>query len=313
MQVDTKLLISMLQWMRPAYSDTEKDFCRTYLQPVFGDPDHHGNYIKVIGKRPAVAYTAHTDTVHKVEGVQTLTIEDDFVTSMTGSCLGADCTTGIWLMLGMIEAGVEGVYVAHAAEEIGGVGSTALVKDNPPWLDDIAACISFDRYGTESIITHQGGSRTASDEFAASLALALDMPFLKPDTGGTYTDSLEYAHIVSECTNLSVGYYNQHSIGESQDLLYSEMLLERLIEADWSLLVYVRDPSVPTAASDYLSSLYTEDEEEVELCAIDDLIFNYPQRVAQLLLGYGFTAENLAEEMGVESDATTIYKDYYQS
>ena len=309
MQVTTKLLIDMTCYMRPAYSDAEKDFCKTYLQPVFGEPDRHGNYIKVIGDRPALAFTAHTDTVHAIDGIQTLSVDDDFLTTMTGSCLGADCTTGLWLMLGMIEAGIEGVYIAHAAEEIGGVGSTALVKDNPVWLDDIAACISFDRYGTESIITHQGGSRTASDEFAASLALALDMPFLKPDTGGTYTDSLEYAHIVSECTNISVGYYSQHSVSESQDLLFAEMLLERLIEADWSLLVYKRDPSVPMGGIDYLTAAYEDDEEEKALTRLDDLIFNYPQRVAQVLLEYGLTAEILAEEMGVEANSC---KDYYQ-
>ena len=309
MQVTTKLLIDMCSYMRPAYSDAEKDFCKTYLQPVFGEPDRHGNYIKVIGDQPALAFTAHTDTVHAIDGIQTLSVDDDFLTTMTGSCLGADCTTGLWLMLGMIEAGIEGVYIAHAAEEIGGVGSTALVKDNPVWLDDISACISFDRYGTESIITHQGGSRTASDEFAASLALALDMPFLKPDTGGTYTDSLEYAHIVPECTNISVGYYSQHSVRESQDLLFAEMLLERLIEADWSLLVYKRDPSVPMGGIDYLTAAYGDDEEEKALTKLDDLIFNYPQKVAQVLLEYGLTAELLAEEMGVDVNS---YKDYYQ-
>ena len=310
MQVTTKLLIDMTCHMRPAYSDAEKDFCKTYLQPVFGEPDRHGNYIKVIGNRPDIAFTAHTDTVHVTDGIQSLLVEDDFLTTMTGSCLGADCTTGLWLMLGMIEAGVEGVYIAHAAEEIGGIGSAALVKDNPVWLDDLVACISFDRYGTESIITHQGGSRTASDEIAASLALALDMPFLKPDTGGTYTDSLEYAHIVPECSNISVGYYAQHSVRESQDLLFAEMLLERLIEADWDLLMIKRHPSVDIREEDYPGASYEDDEEEIALAKIDDLLFNYPQRVAQVLLEYGITAEMLSEEMGieVENDQINYYK-----
>ena len=124
-------LISMLQTMRPAYSLAEQRFCETYLEPVFGKPDTHGNYILSVGVDPNIAFTAHTDTVHRQEGIQTLSVEDNFITTMTGSCLGADCTTGLWLMLGMIEAGIEGVYIAHAAEEIGGIGSSSLVADNP--------------------------------------------------------------------------------------------------------------------------------------------------------------------------------------
>jgi len=293
MKVTTNLLIDMLSFMRPAYSDTEADFCRTYLQPVFGEPDRHGNYIKVIGKKPHIAFTAHTDTVHNVDGIQLTHIEDDFVSTMNGSCLGADCTTGLWLMLGMIEEGIEGVYVAHAAEEIGGIGSTALVMDNPAWLGDIQACISFDRYGTESIITHQSGIRTASDEFAYSLADALNMPFLKPDTGGTYTDSLEYSHIVPECTNISVGYYSQHTKAELQDLLFSSSLLERLKEADWSRLVILREPTP-------LDGIYSN-VEILNVRGMQEIIEDYPERIAYLLDTYGFTADDLANDIGIDT------------
>ena len=78
--------------MRPAYSLSEKKFCELYLEPEFGKPDVHGNYIKIIGKFPKIAFTAHTDTVHSIQGIQKLAIENSVVTSVTGSCLGADCT-----------------------------------------------------------------------------------------------------------------------------------------------------------------------------------------------------------------------------
>ena len=59
----------------------------------------------------------------------------------TSSCLGADCTTGIWLIMNMIEAKViEGVYVIHAAEEVGCKGSRALVADDPEWLRQYRRC-----------------------------------------------------------------------------------------------------------------------------------------------------------------------------
>ena len=299
-------LINWLQYMRPAYSRTERLFCERYLEPIFGEPDRHGNYIKVIGDRPNIAFTAHTDTVHKHEGIQTLKVEDNVVTTLNGSCLGADCTTGLWLMAGMIEAGIEGVYVAHAAEEIGGIGSTALVKDRPAWLNEIDAVISFDRFGTNSIITHQGGRMTASDEFAKTLADALDMN-MRPDRYGTYTDSLEYADIVPECTNISVGYYDQHTSRESQDLYHAQILLERLIEAPWGTLVFVRNPEHLEVYTGYERDEYASNQDEGGVAALEKLLLDRPEMMAKLLFEYGFTVEALCEELGLGYNDMDFY------
>ena len=299
MAVTKHKLIGMLQYMRPAYSTTELIFNERYLEPVFGKPDEHGNYILVLGDRPNVCFTAHTDTVHKQEGIQTLKIEDDVVTSSTGSCLGADCATGLWLMLGMIEAGVEGVYVAHAAEEIGGIGSSALVKDSPAWLIEIDAVISFDRFGTTSIITHQGGQRTASDEFALSLSAILCMN-MGIDQYGTYTDSLEYAGVVPECTNISVGYYDQHTTRESQDLRFAEVLLESLIQADWSALAIFRNPDVYEPFKSSYGSYMDSDDEVEELNSLEKLVLDRPTEVAKLLYEYGITLDVICDELGLD-------------
>jgi hypothetical protein len=66
----------------------------------------------------------------------------------------------------------------------------------------------------------------------------------EPDSTGSYTDSNEYSYKVKECTNLSVGYYSQHSRAETQDLFYANNLLNALLTADWDSLVFARDPSV---------------------------------------------------------------------
>jgi hypothetical protein len=310
-QVNRQLLTSMLRHMRPAYSVAEQAFCNEYLYPVFGVPDKHGNYIHIVGDQPDIMFTAHTDTVHKVGGLQEVVIENSFVTAPKSNCLGADCTTGIWLMLGMIEAGIEGVYVAHAAEEVGGIGSSSLVKDKPTWLNYIDICISFDRYGTDSIITHQSYMRTASDVFASSLSAALGMRSMKPDTNGLYTDSFEYAEVVAECTNISVGYYDQHTRKESQDLYFAETLLERLCKADWSLLDVSRDPTLPDVIHERSMARYDnyyEDSEE-ELLAIKRLLMDRGESVAKLLLEYGLTAEAILDEIAV--DDSTVYRNYY--
>lgn len=293
--------------MRPQDSVSQRQFCKRFLEPVFGLPDEHGNYIHQIGDQPKLCFTAHHDTVHKDSGMQKLVVSNDIVSvadSKVSNCLGADCTTGIYIILSMIEAGIDGTYVIHAAEESGCKGSSSLVEDYPYWLEYTRAVISFDRYGDNSVITHQMGLRTASDEFAMSFATALDMPQLKPDSGGSYTDSNEYGLIVPECTNISVGYYGQHGTNETQDLQYLDKLVESLLCADWSQLVFVRDPKEVEYAPYYgrASGIsrgnYNVSEENVQ--AILNIVQDYPQEISEMLAEYGFNPYDLMEECSIQ-------------
>lgn len=321
-------LVEMLRYMRPEGSLTQQVFCERFLEPVFGLPDRHGNYTKIVfgsdGKYPNICFTSHHDTVHKSHGMQNVLVINDIVSvadKSVSSCLGADCTTGIWLMLNMIEAGVVGTYVVHSAEEVGCVGSAALVKDKPFWMESLDAVISFDRFGDKSIITHQSGRRTASEDFAHSLSEALGMPTLLADDGGSYTDSNEYINDVSECTNLSVGYYNQHTANETQDLAFATALSNSLILADWSALSFKRDKTIiedmwwskgwgDSGGLDSASCRF-EDEScnSFDLDDMEDVILFNPRVVARLLVSYGYTADSLIDEMGIH-DRTSSRKAY---
>lgn len=92
------------------------------------------------------------------------------------------------------------------------------------------------------IITHQSGQRTASDKFAASLALELGESF-KASPNGAYTDTNEYKGLVAECTNISVDYFSQHTSSERQDVEFLIALREALLQVDWTQLVVDRDPA----------------------------------------------------------------------
>jgi len=295
-------LVEMLRYKRPQGSKTQRKFCQRFLEPTFGKPDKFGNYVKIVGDKPNLCFTAHHDTVHKDDGFQKLIICNDVVSvadQTASNCLGADCTTGIWLILGMIEFGVRGVYVIHAAEESGCEGSRELVASKPDWLSHIDSVISFDRYGQRSIITHQMGMRTASDAFAKSFASVVDMPLLAPDDGGSYTDSNEYSDVVSECTNISVGYYNQHTNKEVQDIDYADQLLIALCQADWSGLVFERDPSVVDDLWYGSYARYSKADDD-NLYALEQLIVDYPSRVAEMLDSYGITPAQLMEECHID-------------
>ena len=310
-------LMTLLRYKRPNNSATLETFCKTYLEPVMGEPDEFGNYIHIIpdseGLMPEVCFAAHSDTVHRTEGMQDLVTDGTLVLSTSGECLGADCTTGVWLILEMIEAKVPGVYVIHADEEIGCVGSSALVQSRPEWLSDIQAVISFDRYGDNSIITHQMGVRTASDEFAHSLEAILNLG-LQPDTGGSYTDSNEYADLVSECTNISVGYNHQHTKNESQDIHYAYRLRDALISANWNKLKFYRDPedfeTVYRSGGGWFSnwagssyggerpsegqSYWTRAEEVYD---VEDIVRDFPELIAELLVDWGMNRETLMQAL----------------
>lgn len=309
-------LIEMLRYKRPEGSLTQEIFCERFLEPTFGDPDDHGNYIHIITKEdgadPNLLFTAHHDTVHRKEGIQNVIVHGDLVMAEpTSNCLGADCTTGVWLILGMIEAGIPGVYVVFAGEEVGCVGSSALVQDRPEWLNYIDAVISFDRKGEDSIVTHQMGYRTASDAFAVSLSQALDMPGLRPDNGGSYTDSNEFIDFIPECTNISVGYNYQHTSKEEQNVYFAYLLLEKLQQADWEALVFERDPSVYESlysgrggfqsAFDTDSGWKSVNKHDLDdLYHMEDFIRDYYSEVAEMLLDWGVTPDSMAEEMGID-------------
>lgn len=312
-------LIEMLRYRRPEGSETQKQFCEKFLQPVFGEPDRHGNYIHTVaypgGGLPVVCFTAHHDTVHRASGMQHVVVDKGMAYAPESNCLGADCTTGVWLILGMIKNSVPGTYVIHAGEEDGCVGSSALIQDywanpesNYPWLSYTQAVISFDRKGTESIITHQMGFRTASDTFAVSLADVLGLP-MRPDNTGSFTDSNEYKGVVGECTNISVGYYGQHTNKESQDIQFAYDLLKSLVEAHWWKLVFEREPAEDTRWSkwndDYEYGWPTWRDEIRDrptptyknASDILDLIDDDPEGVADALDEMGIEAEELYRVM----------------
>jgi hypothetical protein len=291
--------LEMLRYGRPEGSATQKMFCNKYLKPVFGRPDGDGNYHIEVGKSNLI-FTSHHDTVHHKEGLfNPIVDKNDIVhADPSASCLGADCTTGVWLMLEMIKAGISGLYVVHSGEEVGCLGSQAYTYNQNDYLvANKSICISFDRMGTNSVITHQLGGRTCSEAFAASFIDALAPLRYEPDSTGVYTDSNEYAHIIPECTNLSVGYYSQHTAKEIQDLRFLTSLRDQLITMDWTNLRVEREPS----HYDYTDFDYAEEYYSSKPVVTDNrmlrLVKQYPEDIVVLLESYGFDYNDLYDEL----------------
>lgn len=242
----------MITYCRPHGSTSEAEFINRFIATLPGIyRDAFGNYHVCTDPSSTTLWSCHTDTVHRKAGRQTIHVDFNKMTLQlskrsrrTSNCLGADDTTGCYLLREMILANVPGYYIFHYGEESGGIGSRALAANYGAWLKDRFKCaIALDRAGTQDIITHQG-CRTASDAFALSLALALDMDY-KPCSSGIYTDTAEYEEIIPECSNVSIGYSRAHSNMETQDLAHLDRLRTALLKiGSTNHLVIDRDPSI---------------------------------------------------------------------
>lgn len=284
-------LLSMLTYKRPSGSAYEQAFINRYIRPLGAKSDEFGNWWLTIGESK-ILWSCHTDTVHKSPGPQKIWYGDGIVyTDETSKeCLGADCTVGVWIMMNMIRSRVPGTYVFHCDEEIGGLGSSYIAKDEMHRLDGIDFAIAFDRKGYNEIITHQMSDRCASDAFAHSLAHALRPMHFQPSDNGTFTDTANYTHIVPECTNIAVGYFDQHTSKECLDIAFASRLLDQLIAADFSQLVCERDPNAYVWRDLW-------DRESLDLTSrdLEEFIFDNSDVAAEFIGSLGYTAEDLRD------------------
>lgn len=295
---------SMLESCRPARSMSVEYFIEDWLLPLGCEVDSAGNAIVRIGDS-RVMWSSHTDTVHARAGRQRVVVNGDLFKLGHGaqsSCLGADCTTGVWLMREMIINKVAGLYVFHADEEIGGYGSSWLASNHAGLLTGIEFCIAFDRKGKDSVITHQAGGRCCSQAFVDSIVPLLPETY-RADDGGTFTDSANYTGVIGECTNLSVGYCDQHTAHETQSVSHALALREAMLRFDESKLVQCRaagevDPddygfNWRFAFDDYRTGGKGSRGSATSFDALARYVQNHPTEVASFLEDMGITLSDL--------------------
>ncbi len=223
--------------------------------------DQHGNYLYKIGDSRTI-FASHLDTnCHdQTSVVHVITNDPDgniIVETDGKTILGADDKAGVTILLWMIKNRIPGIYYFFIGEEVGCIGSKAASRKILEFKGIYDRIISFDRRGTDSVITHQSSKRTCSDGFAEALSDKLNQKnnFLyQKDNTGIYTDSAEFSSIISECTNISVGYYYEHTTKEFQDLTHLSNLADVCITFDWENLPSLRDPN----RIDYNNSYYDD-------------------------------------------------------
>ena len=213
---------------------TEDDIIR-YL-PNGVQKDIVGNYFLKIGNSETV-FACHIDTACKYKSNVKHLIEDNIIKTDGKTILGADDKAGMCILFFMIQKNIPGLYYFFIGEEVGCIGSKNISK-NILLFNTYKRIISFDRRGENSVITHQSRKRTCSDDFANSLIYEYEKSglVLEKDQNGVYTDSAEFTDVISECTNISVGYMYEHTNNEQQNIFYLEKLAVASAMVDWESL-----------------------------------------------------------------------------
>ena len=213
------------------------------------DKDIVGNYYKIIGENSTTMFTSHLDTADRKQGITKLLSKkddkgDEIIYTDGSTILGADDKSGVAVMLYMMAHNVPGLYCFFMGEERGGIGSGLLssVYEKVEYLKNIKRCVSFDRRDVCSVITSQLGRTCCSDQFGTALAKQYNSHGLNLslDPGGIYTDSASFIDQIPECTNISVGYYSEHTGKERQNINYLERLAKASVQVNWDSLPTTR-------------------------------------------------------------------------
>lgn len=212
--------------------------------------DKHGNYYIIIGDdKPTTMFTSHLDTADREQKVTNLYSREDsngdeIIYTDGSTILGADDKSGVTVMLYMMDKGVKGLYYFFIGEERGGIGSNAVSADYDTfdYLKNIKRCVSFDRRKTGSVITNQLGRVCCSNDFGTALCKEYGKSGIdfSLDPTGIYTDSASFIDDIPECTNISVGYENEHTGRELQNMTFLTKLCEASVKVNWDSLPTVR-------------------------------------------------------------------------
>lgn len=256
-----------------------------------------------------VLFSAHTDTVHWTSGTQKVykdTVKQEYFIKTKDGCLGADDGAGIVVLLALIKVKTPGLYIFHRGEECGGLGSSFIAKTTPELITGIDIAIAFDRRGKTDIINHQSCGKCCSDKFVTSLANQIKLGHSK--ARGSFTDTSNYAGIIPECTNVSVGYSREHTSKETLHYGYLYMLISRVLTIDFSALVVKRktdDFGTPAYTFGYngytsgrgyrkphIQKIYTS------MKGLREIVQTNPELAVQLLWSTGVTEDDIDWEQG---------------
>lgn len=206
--------------------------CENFLNEKFGKHNVFAtsDFIYATGDIP-ILLVAHLDTVLYKSPVILANKEDTIWMGKEG--LGADDRAGVFAILKILQAGYKPSVLFTTAEESGGLGAMAFVKDFPEPPVPTKYIIEIDRRGRGQAVFYGCGntkfmSYIESFGFKTHKGIFSDISFICPhwDVAGV---------------NLSAGYYNEHTELESlkiEDLLYTIEGVKKMLDSAGDAEIY---------------------------------------------------------------------------
>lgn len=162
-----------------------------------------GTYLIAEGDLP-VLLVAHLDTVH-LHPPMALFHDPEQQVIWSPEGLGADDRAGVFSILQILQDGYRPWVLFTVGEETGGYGAWVAADSNR--IDErVNFIIELDRKGKDDAVYYECGNRDferfiSSFGFKTQEGLFSDISILSPMTG-------------IAAVNLSIGYYNEHTLGE---------------------------------------------------------------------------------------------------
>jgi len=127
----------------------------------------------------------------------------------------------------------------------------------------------------------------------------------KIDPNGIYTDTAEYTHLIGECSNISIGYKDEHNSKETLDITYLEALRDRMVSIEWHKikLPTKRKPESKTPKWNYDYDFFT----------YEDLMYLDHKQLVKWIKGsdprdIAYALEDLIAQIGYMQDSYSPYE-----
>ena len=200
-QQELKSIEQFFQLTQPQLLKAMKHYLNTKYDNVIATKE----YIVAVGDIP-VALVAHLDTVFK-HPPQNIYYDRVKNVMWSPEGLGADDRAGVYAITQILKAGLHPTIIFTTDEELGCVGADALVVQMPNCPTDLKYIIQLDRRGSDDCVFYSCNN-PEFDTYVESFGFVTNF--------GSFSD------ISSICpawkvagVNLSIGYYNEHSVSET--------------------------------------------------------------------------------------------------
>ena len=177
---------------------------KKYLKGLYEEVYASNKYIVAVGEIP-IALVAHLDTVFKVPP-QDIYYDKAKNVMWSPDGLGADDRAGVYAIVQILKAGFRPTVVFTTDEELGCIGSNDLIGKMPKAPTELKYIIQLDRRGSNDCVFYDCfnpdfNKYVEKFGFVTNFGSFSDISLLCPMWGVAGV-------------NLSIGYYNEHSVSE---------------------------------------------------------------------------------------------------